>query len=314
VWHRLAELLGGRGVPSLEGALRELQLAPVHEALRAAIGDPSPEAVERLVAAVADATGTTGDQGATVARIASDVASVAPVAASIEDGSQQAALRVRTLLAPLGSLPEGAAPGPTSRAWYEELRLAPVVADALRAGGLDEGAAWWAAERVRTLLDLPLPSALGGPSTTLPARLAEAWLANPAVRSFLRVNEWEGVEWFHLESWMELLDWVDRLERVGPASAGRRSGSAAARVEPIRRMRDAADASGYRVDQLRAALATAASRGAGPAGRGKGRAGSGKGAAGTSKGAAGTSKPGPARPASRPTTPEPRRSRRSSKD
>ena len=263
VWRRLAEMLGGRGVPSLEGALRELQLAPVHEAVRAAIGDPSPEAVERLVAAVADATGTTGDQGATVARIASDVASAAPVAASIEDGSQQAALRVRTLLAPLGSLPEGAAPGPTSRAWYEELRLAPVVADALRAGGLDEGAAWWAAERVRTLLDLPLPSALGGPSTTLPARLAEAWLANPAVRSFLRVNEWEGVEWFHLESWMELLDWVDRLERVGSASSGRRSGSAASRVELIRRMRDAADASGYRVDQLRAALATAASRGAG---------------------------------------------------
>ncbi len=307
VWRRLADMLGGRGVPSLEGALRELQLAPVHDAVRAAILDPSPEAVERLVAAVADATGTTGDQGAIVARIATAVASAAPVAASIEDTSQQAALRVRTLLAPLGSLPEGADPGPTSRAWYEELRLAPVVADALRAEGLDEGAAWWAAERVRTLLDLPLPSAIGSPTTTLPARLAEAWLAKPAVRSFLRVNEWEGAEWFHLESWVELLNWVDRLEKVGSASAGRSESTSAARVELTRRMRDAADASGYRVDQLRAALATRAPRGAAPPGPGKRRAGGGKGAEGSSK-------PGPARPAGRSTAPEPRSSRRSDKD
>ena len=259
VWRRLAEMLGGRGVPSLEGALRELQLAPVHAAVRAAILDPSREAVERLVAAVADATGTSGDQGAVVERIMAAVTAAGPVAGSITDGSQQAALRVRTLLAPLGSLAEGAIAGPTSRAWYEELRLAPVVADGLRATGLDEGAAWWAAERVHTLLDLPLPSALGGPATTLPARLADAWLGNTAARSFLRVNEWQGTEWFHLESWMELLDWVDRLERVGATGGGAAGDGAASRGALIRRMRDAADASGYRVDELRAALTPPAS-------------------------------------------------------
>ncbi len=243
---------------------------------------------------MADATGTSGDQGAVVERITAAVLASQAVAGSITDGSQQAALRVRTLLAPLGSLAEGALPGPTSRAWYEELRLAPVVADGLRASGLDEGAAWWAAERVHTLLDLPLPSALGGPATTLPARLADAWLGNPAARSFLRVNEWEGVEWFHLESWVELLDWVDRLERIGATGAGRAEGGSAAHTALIRRLRDAADASGYRVDQLRAALAPATSRGtrgsAGKSGSARTRGSAGKsGSAGTpgSAGAAG---------------------------
>ncbi len=41
VWARLAERLGGRGVPSLEGALRELELTPVHDALRAVIAEPT---------------------------------------------------------------------------------------------------------------------------------------------------------------------------------------------------------------------------------------------------------------------------------
>ena len=315
VWRRLAEMLDGRGVPSLEGALRELQLAPVHAAVRAAILDPSREVVERLVAAVADATGTSGDQGAVVERITAAVLASQAVAGSITDGSQQAALRVRTLLAPLGSLAEGALPGPTSRAWYEELRLAPVVADGLRASGLDEGAAWWAAERVHTLLDLPLPSALGGPSTTLPARLADAWLRNPAARSFLRVNEWEGAEWFHLESWMELLDWVDRLERVGATGGGPSGDSAASRGALIRRLRDAADASGYRVDELRAALApSTARRTPGTAGK-RGSAGK-PGSAGKDRAAGDTGsprEPGPARPPGRSATPRPRRRRTTGK-
>ena len=89
-------------------------------------------------------------------------------------------MRLWALLAPLGSLAPGAPVGPTSRAWFEELRLAPVVADALRARGLDEAAAWWAAERVRVLVDLPLRVAGGRTADDRAARLVEAWLAHPA--------------------------------------------------------------------------------------------------------------------------------------
>ena len=175
------------------------------------------------------------------------------VAGEIDDQSETAALLVWSLLAPLGTLPDGAMVGPTSRAWYEELRLAPVVADALRSRGLDEGVAWWAAERVHTLLDLPLPSMLGGPAEALPLRLVDAWLSHPAVRPFIRVNAWDGAEWFHRESWDELLEWVERLEwilspeDVRPPRPVERSALEMA-------LTDAADVSGYRVDRLREAL------------------------------------------------------------
>ncbi len=277
VWGRLAERLGGRGVRSIEDALRELQLAPVHDAVRAAIMDPSHDAVARVVGAVAEATGTVGDRDAVVGLAVARSAAAEPVAAGIEDTSEAAALRAWALLSSLGSLPAGAAVGPTSRAWYEELRLAPVVAEALRAGGLDEAGAWWAAERVRTLLDLPLPSSLGGPAATLLARLVDAWLAHPAVRPFIRVNAWDGVEWFHRESWEELLAWMDRLERaLAPAEAGARR--PVRRSTLLRRLGDAAEASGYRVDRLRQALSTpggASSGGASSGGASSGGASSG---------------------------------------
>ena len=255
VWGRLAERLGGRGVPSLEAALRELELTPVHDALRAVIAEPARPSVERLVAAIADATGTDGDQAAVVDLVAERAARAQPVIDGIDDPSQEAAMRLWTLLAPLGSLPSGADAGATSRAWYEELRLAPVVAESLRDRGLDEAGAWWAAERVRLLLDLPLPSAVGGRGAAgLPLRVVDAWLADPVVRSFLRVNRWDDAEWFHRESWVELLAWADRLERVQtpPADRVRRP---VERSVLSRRLAEAAEASGYEVEGLRAALA-----------------------------------------------------------
>jgi hypothetical protein len=64
IWRRLAGHLEGRGVPSLDDALRELELEPVHAALREALTadeESRPAAVRRLVEAVRDATDTTGD-------------------------------------------------------------------------------------------------------------------------------------------------------------------------------------------------------------------------------------------------------------
>ncbi len=248
VWARLAARLEGRGVPSLEAALRDLQLQPVHEAVRAVIETPSRGAVARLVDAVAEATGTQGDRGSVVERVVGSWGAADAVAAGLEDASQAAALRVWTLLAPLGLLPEGAMVGPTSRAWYDELRLAPVVAEGLRHRGLDEGAAWWAAERVRLLVDLPIPSMVRGAADAAPLRLLDRWLSHPVARPFLRVNDWEGVAWFHGESLQELCAWAARLEtltgaanRVGEADPG----TVLAAIERAGTLSD------YRVDRLR---------------------------------------------------------------
>ena len=213
-------MLGGRGVPSLEEAQLELQLEPVHGALRAVIADPSLATVERVVAALAEATGTAGDRAAVVELVAKRAATAHDAVAAIKDPSQEAALRLWTLLSPLGSLPR-APTRPTSRAWYEELRLAPVVAAGLRERGLDEAEAWWAAERVRVLLDLPRPGTLRGAAKTLDARLLEAWLARDDLRAAIGVNTWDGT------------DWLDR-DRSRRCCAGRR---ASTRSRPARHRR-----------------------------------------------------------------------------
>jgi glycosidase len=271
VWGRLAQRLDGQGVPSLEGALRDLQLSPVHDALRAAIRDPSREILERLVRAVADATGTAGDAGAVVEVIQARVSAAGPVVASIVDPAQAAGLRVWALLAPLGALAPGAPVEPTSRAWFDELRLPSAVADALRAEGIDEAGAWQATERVRLLLDLPLPSSVDrrGADDARARQLVDAWLEHPIVRSFIRINAWDGAEWFHRESFAELLEWMDRLELVASdvaASEVAASGVPGAARQPAapppsnlaRRLLAAADASGYRVDRLLDRLGTPA--------------------------------------------------------
>ncbi len=290
IWRRLAERLGDRGVPSLEEELRYQQLGPVHGAVRDAItawsrdGETRMDAATRIVEAVADATCTAGDRSAVVERILGRYTGALRLEGEIDDASQAAALLIWSLLSPLGTLPEGAMVGPTNRAWYEELRLAPVVADALRSRGLDEQAAWWAAERVRMLLDLPIPSWFPEPAETLPLRLADSWLNHPVVRPFLRVNAWEGAEWFHRESWDELLAWIDRLERI-LTPENERLRRPVERSVLRRALTEAADASGFHVDWLREALG--ARDQAGPAAGGRPAAGAPSSAAGAPSSAAG---------------------------
>ena len=86
-WARLAARLGGRGVPSLDDALRELQLEPVHAPLRAvfadglvgrgrSIGTATTGAARRarargsraFLAAIAEATGVDGDPATPIGR------------------------------------------------------------------------------------------------------------------------------------------------------------------------------------------------------------------------------------------------------
>ena len=211
------------------------------------------DAAARVVDAVAEATGTAGDRAAVVDRIVGYYAAALQVADEIDDPSQTAALLVWTLLAPLGTLPDGAMVGPTSRAWYEELRLAPVVADALRSRGLDEGAAWWAAERVRTLLDLPLPSMLGGPART-PAAPAGRRLAvapgRPAVHPGQRLGRRRVVP----PRVVGRAAGVGGAPGVDPGARGARPARPVERSALEATLTDAADASGYRVDRLREAL------------------------------------------------------------
>jgi len=249
-WSRMRAMLGERGVPSLEDALRELQLEPVHTALRAVIADPSRETVTTVVDALADATGTEGDRPAVVDLVAERVSRGREAIAATSDPVEESALRLWLLLSSLGCLPKGADVAATSRAWYDELRMAPVIAAGLRERGLDEGQAWGVADLVRVLLDLPRPSTLRGPAKTAGPRLLEAWLARDDLRAAIGVNTWEGTEWLDRDRFASVLRWAARLDALD-------AGKPVPKRPPVwvTRLSEAAARAGYRVDSLRELLA-----------------------------------------------------------
>jgi glycosidase len=278
-WARLAAMLDGRGVLSLEDSLRELQLEPVHEPVRALLRDglgarvldgtattddlaALEERHERFLGAIADATGVDGSSEDIAAAARDRVERVfvtGPTGSLPEDAGERAALLAWLLLAPSGGLAPGADPAATSRAWFDELRIAPVLAAGLREAGLDEGAAWAAADRARILLDLPRPSRLGSPAKTLDARLLEAWLARDDVRAAMGVNTWEGTEWLDRDRFSALLEWAARLEVLDAAETRSPARRSAAKPDAfVARLAAAAEAAGYRLDRLRASLRASA--------------------------------------------------------
>ena len=214
-WRALAASLGSRGVGSLDDALADLRLAPIH-ALVGALLEPEIEPAEmtRRQAAFRRAAGLSPTEAGAV-----------PAPATPLPKRLDPAARTATALAGV------------DRATLDRLRLwVP-----LRAAGLDD----WQVLRTRVALDLARPSAVRNP-----AKLAEAWLADPEVRSLLGVHEWDGAEWFGADAFDSLLELAAGLEQA--ASSRRRPAA-------IARLRKAAEAAGYRVDRLVPAIADASS-------------------------------------------------------
>ena len=262
-WRRLAERLGGRGVVSLDEALLELQLEPVHGPLRSLFEDGHVAAVldqtagdadldvleDRLAAllrAVATATSVSGDPVTTAARIRDEAAAAYGETAEGMSREDRAALLGWLVLSRLGELAPGADVAATSLAWYDELRMAPIVAAGFRSAGLDEASSWSVADLVRVLLALPRPGTIRGRGRSADLRLLEAWLARDPIRAAMGVNTWEGTEWLDRDRFVTLLRWATRLDAI---ESGR---------DPdqrfVSRLGRAAEAAGYRVDELLATL------------------------------------------------------------
>jgi hypothetical protein len=159
--------------------------------------------------------------------------------------------------------------GAAARAWFDELRLAPLVAEVFRGLGSDEAEAWAQVELLRVLLTLPRSGTIGPGTRGRTLRLARAWLVDPDVRPFIRVNVWEGVAWFgkeafeRLAAWMVVLDAADAIASGDDdAAVGRKLVESEALAAELVR---AGEAAGYRVDRLEAEAATS-SRPRSPAG------------------------------------------------
>jgi glycosidase len=313
---RLAERLGGGGVPSVGAALRDMQLAPLHAALRRlaesgslrrlteagvarAAGSqgkrktvaPKPltaealrtlvDDVEASVAAILEAlvevTAASGDVPAATAafRLAADAALRLPdqaksdrLCADLAEPETWAALfghlvsdAIVAVAAPdnLG----GSGAGDAGASPIEELQLGSILANVFRELGLDEAAAWKLVALIRLLGRLPLPSSVAGlPAADRAPALVQALLADEAVRPYIRVNAWEGVSWFHRESFEQILWWMLALDSLAAVANGE-SGAAAleARLADADRLTAilarAGKASGYQVDKLEAAATEA---------------------------------------------------------
>jgi glycosidase len=280
-WARLVERLDGRPVPSLDDALRELQLEPVHRPLRAMMADSAPvldravgaaalddleRALVSFLVALADATGVSGPALAIAGAARRRIEAAQPAMLELVDRTDRAGLLGWLLLDRSGELAPGADVSATTRAWFDELRLAGALASGLREAGFDEGQAWAAADLVRVLLSLPRPSALRGPVRTLDARLLEQWLARDVVRTAIGLNAWQGTEYVGRDAFITMLRWATRLDAIDAAMADRPAGEAGAvatrpkarrpgRGDLVDRLSTEAEAAGYRVDRLREALA-----------------------------------------------------------
>ncbi len=216
-WADLASRLGGGGVPSLEDALSELRLAPVHDAVTALFApDLDPDELERRQGVLLDRSHLPAREGS-----GRRPGLTAPPPADLDP-----AMRAAALLRPL------------DRAAFDRLG----IATALRKSGLDDAAI----TRTRVALGLARPAHFRNP-----ARLAAAWLEDPAVRASIDVHEWDGFEWFEkkpFETLLAMATELDRAEGVGRTSAA------------IGRLRRAAATAGYRVDRFLAALETPAGK------------------------------------------------------
>ncbi len=250
-WTRLAAEIGDRGVPSLDDAIRDVELAPVHDALRAAVADPA--AVSALLAAIGDAVGA-GVDDAVVPPPRSTGRAIGPrpagrphppaaetiedrvvrrraaIAAMPTDPRTTAVLVAWSILDPVVSVYGSAA--------FADLRLGgPLDRAAGERHGLDGTAAhdvgWDGAILV---------AASVAPVTPDRARLA-AWLADPTMRDVLHVHEWEGREYF---DGVALATIVDRLA-LAAVTDGATSRTARARSARLRRIARDAD---YRVDAI----------------------------------------------------------------
>jgi hypothetical protein len=260
-WRRLSERLEGRGIGSLADALRDTVLEPVHAALRtvldaelaaaAAAADGSAGSARGASAAGAGAGGRDADDlEGPVTSLIDAVNQDDPRAITESPGTMRARLTRTSAMAPTLDEPVERAALITwavlraldgGSASIERLRVMSVVDDALRHHGLDEGAAWMAADEGRALLELPRPSG----SRDDRALLAR-WLDSDVARAAIGVNTWDGAHWLDGDRFGSMLRLATRVDAIETG--------AMPDDELVARLGMAARRAGYRVDVLLAAV------------------------------------------------------------
>jgi len=262
-WGRLADWLGGRGVPSLEVAMREMELAPLHQATRdlwAARTAPEFDgALERLNIAVGQLSGLNDVQldgvdvfsgrGPSIFGWRGDVTERDGEEHLIAERAWRFTDAIETAIASVPALARGR--------WLDRWRMKPVLTEVMRQMNLGPMSFGY---------DTQMPEIAGVLLSRDGRPLDADALADPEVRRAIGANEHDGVTWFGKEAFERFVDWlqVPELERQGgiarSEAAKRVIGymKARAKEEPnereavrrAERLDEAAARSGYRLDRL----------------------------------------------------------------
>jgi hypothetical protein len=153
----------------------------------------------------------------------------------------------------LGKLVDAVDYDEQSRSWIDEWLLGRMIARALQEVGLDEAAATRAVVIVKRLTSYQHWFAVQGGAGA--RKTLEALLGDSEMQQLLGVNRYQGVLWFNQQSFERLLWWLLLLAAVmisaDPArSPGEVAETISACHETVRRMRVAAEESGYQVEKL----------------------------------------------------------------
>ncbi len=266
---RLAAELRGGGVPSLDAALRELRsraarlaflslLEPASEDESAARGGPDEETMGRIEAkALALVRAINESSAPDVLNEAAFVRDVRRRFASVlgqPSGSGPGWDATAPSSSPIGarlaraSLLGWAVMKALSPARAAEFGLDAALAESWREAAGDELKARQAVHAVKGLAG---PEAVIGPDEPAgraASRIAARLASDPDLRASLLVNEYQGVEYFHQESFDRLLWWIETTAAAEAETAG------TAIAKTVDLLRAAADRSGFRLARLAAGL------------------------------------------------------------
>ncbi len=249
----LAAYLNGRGVPSIEEALREVFLQPIHGAFRELVNaghlrwlinnrvtepggqlDPDPSAglrtglvaeaerrVLRLLREAKQFSGGTGDEAVIAQEIRRKLEVILRLRISdcglpIAESEIEVwgALLSWLFIHALGKVAGDESFAGRSRGWMDEWLLGKLVAGALQDLGLDEGAAWWAVVTVKILINHRGWHEIEPTEKGRAYQVLVSWLRDSEVQQFLQVNRYRDVLWFNHEAFQQLLAWMLTLATV----------------------------------------------------------------------------------------------------
>jgi glycosidase len=261
-WSRLARELAGRGVPSIDTALREFELKPLLDSFRTMLWMKPDALMADLVHAYADflaaakphsggrldphaaleelEAGFARTEAHPTERGAEDAAALAvhPVPTAPAASAQvEAFLRTWKVLRPLRGPASIPSPLPS---WLDEWMLSAALGDYLSDAGWDEQTSQAAPALIALLVNI---EARAASAAKPPGEIWDTLFADPSAERVFGVHEFEGVRWFRMETFQLALACLE--------AALRADGFQVADPAPALA---AAELCGYRWDELRRAL------------------------------------------------------------